>query len=123
MDRRTLHTLGSDCLISLQRQSASDRESIWVFVLNSSGPKGSISEKITKKPSNQRAMSGKANTGLHPSEQVRQRPGQPFAWHDEGTEKSRHQNWMEMVPFRSLIKLIFDIVNIFCEMVAGMELG
>ena len=24
---------------------------------------------------------------LHPNEQVRQRPGQPFAWHNEGTER------------------------------------
>ena len=28
--------------------------------------------------------SGKANTRLHPREQVRQRPDKPFAWHDEG---------------------------------------
>ena len=31
--------------------------------------------------------SGKANTRLHPSEQVRQRPGQPFVWHDDGYER------------------------------------
>ena len=30
--------------------------------------------------------SGHANPRLHPREQVRQRPDQPFAWHDEGSE-------------------------------------
>ena len=48
--------------------------------------------------------SSKGNTRLHPSEQVRQRPDQPFAWTSEGCER-----------VGSLIKLIF--------VVAGMELG
>ena len=31
--------------------------------------------------------SGKANTRLHPSEQVRQRPGQAFAWLSVSTQR------------------------------------
>ena len=45
-----------------------------------------------------------------------------FAWHSEGTGTSRPQNWMEMVSFCSLIKLIFVVVAIIRQMVAGMEL-
>ena len=37
--------------------------------------------------------------------------------------KSRPQNGMEMVLFNSLIKLIFDVLEIIWKMVAGVELG
>ena len=55
--------------------------------------------------------SGKGNTRLHPSEQVRQRPGQPFAWHNEELTELT-PNWMEMVSCCSLTKLIFVVVEI-----------
>ena len=58
------------------------------------------------------AESGKGNTRLHSGEQVRQRPRQPFAWCDEGTVRVDPNNWMEMVPFNSLVKPIFDVVEI-----------
>ena len=55
------------------------RENTCVLVLNSSGPNG---------PMNQREeYQEHANPRLHPREQVRQRPDQPFAWHDEGSER------------------------------------
>ena len=55
------------------------RENTWVLVLNSSGPNGTM---------NQHEDYHEAiEIRLHPSEQVRQRPGQPFAWHDEGSER------------------------------------
>ena len=31
--------------------------------------------------------SGQAHHRLHPREQVRSRPDQPIAWHDEGSER------------------------------------
>ena len=47
--------------------------------------------RLPRSRQNQRAMIRrvwqKGNTRLHPSEQVRQRPGQPFAQHSEGTER------------------------------------
>ena len=68
------------------------RKNTWVLVLNSSGPNGPmnqreddqdairIKERLFQEP-------GHANPRLHPREQVRQRPDQPFAWHDEGSER------------------------------------
>ena len=68
------------------------RENAWVLVLNSSGPKGSMNQREDDAEARRikdrlYEESGKGNTRLHPSEQVRQRPGQSFAWHDEGTER------------------------------------
>ena len=65
------------------------RENIWVLVLNSSGPNGPMNQRedYHEAINIKDEESGKANTRLHPSEQVRQRPGQPFAWHDEGNER------------------------------------
>ena len=68
------------------------RENTWVLVLNSSGPNGTMNQredyqeaKIIRERLFQE--SGKADTRLHPCEQVRQRPRQPLAWHDEGSER------------------------------------
>ena len=64
------------------------RVNTWVLVLNCSGPNGPMNQradyaeaKIIKERVYEE--SGKGNTRLHPCEQDRQRPGQPFTWHDE----------------------------------------
>ena len=66
-------------------------ENTWDLVLNSSGPNGPMNQR----EDHQEAIrikerlyqeSGHANPRHHPREQVRQRPDQPFAWHDEGSE-------------------------------------
>ena len=68
------------------------RENTWLLVLNSSGPNSPMNQRedyheaINIKDRLYEEF-GKDNTKLHPSEQVRQRPGQPFTWHDEGTER------------------------------------
>ena len=86
-----------ESLKSTAHATASERfrsENDWVFVLNSSGPNGPMK----KRDQNQERSceeSGKGNTGPHPSEQVRQRPGQPFAGHSEGIERVDSPNWME----------------------------
>ena len=59
------------------------RENTWVFVLNSSGPNGPMNQRedyheAIKIKDRLYEESGKGNTRLHPSEQVRQRPDQPF---------------------------------------------
>ena len=99
MGRRFLRPLRRDCsrrsltLISPQRQSASDVKMLGcLYSTNSSGPNGPMNQredyheaiKIKKRKYEE---SGKRNTTLHPSEQVRQRTGEPFAWHSEGTER------------------------------------
>ena len=73
------------------------RENDWVRALNSSGLNGpmnqredyheaiNIKERLYEE-------SGKGNTRLHPSEHVRQRPGQPFSWHSEGSERVDPKN-------------------------------
>ena len=68
------------------------RENTWVLVLNSSGPNGPMNQRedyqeakrICKR---QYQESGQAHHRLHSREQVRMRPDQPFAWHDEGSER------------------------------------
>ena len=62
------------------------RENDWVLVLNSSGPNGPMNQRgdyheAIKIKERSHEESGKGNTRLHPSEQVRQRPSQPFSWH------------------------------------------
>ena len=62
------------------------RENVWVLVLNISGPNGPMKQRedhheAIKIKERSYAESGKGNTIHHPSEQVRQRPGQPFSWH------------------------------------------
>ena len=64
------------------------RENTWVFVLSSSGPNGPMNQREDYQEAKRikerlYQESGQANT----NEQVRQRPGQPFAWHDEGSER------------------------------------
>ena len=98
------------------------RENDWVFVLNSSGPNGPMNQR-DQNQERSCEESGKGNTGLHPSEQVRQRPGQPFAGHSEGIERVDSPNRMEMVSFCSFIKLVFVVVAIIRQMVAGIMLG
>ena len=71
---------------------AQRRENDWVLVLNSSGPNGPMNQRedyheAIKIKERLYEESGKGNTGLHPSEQVRQRPSQPFSRHSEGTER------------------------------------
>ena len=68
------------------------RENTWVLVLNSSGPNGPMNQRedyheAIKIKERLCEESGKVNTRLHPGEQGRQRPGQAFAWHNEGTER------------------------------------
>ena len=68
------------------------REDGWVLVLNISGPNGPMNQRedyheAIKIKGRFFEESGKAKTRLHPSAQVRQRPGQPFAWHSEGTDR------------------------------------
>ena len=71
---------------------AQTRENDGVLVLNSSGLNGPMNQRedyheATKIKERLNEESGKGNTGLHPSEQVRQRPSQPFSRHSEGTER------------------------------------
>ena len=68
------------------------RENTWILVLNSSVPNGPMNQREDyqdairiKECSYQEP--GHANPRLHPREQFRQRPDQPFAWHDEGPER------------------------------------
>ena len=68
------------------------RENTWVLMLNSSGPNGPMNQRgdyAEAKKICQRLYqeSGQAHRRLHPREQVRSRPDQPFAWHDEGLER------------------------------------
>ena len=79
-------------LVSLRRQSAPDVKILGSLCSTAQVRRAPMSQrddyqeaKIIKERLYQE--SGKANTRLHPSEQVRQRPGQPFAWHDEGSER------------------------------------
>ena len=93
------------------------RENTWVLVLNSSGPNSPMNQRedyheAIKIKGRLFEESGKDNTKFHPSEQVRPRPGQPFTWHDEGTERVDPKTGWEMIPFCSLIKLIFDVLEI-----------
>ena len=94
MDRRTLrldaiatenHSFFATAPERLRRENA------WVLVLNSSGPNGPMNQREDQEATRIRERlyqeSGKANTRLHPCERVRQRPGQPFAWNDEGSER------------------------------------
>ena len=66
------------------------RGNTWVLVLNSSGPNGPMNQRedYEAKKMCQRLYqeSGQAHHRLHPREQVRMRPEQPFAWH-EGSER------------------------------------
>ena len=67
------------------------RENARVLVSNSSGPNGPMNQRedyheAMKIKERLCEESGKGNTRLHPSEQVRQRPRQPLAWRDEVLE-------------------------------------
>ena len=98
------------------------RENSWVLVLNSQGKNGPMNQRedhAEAKRIKERLYeeSGEGNTKIHPGKQVRQRENQPFS-------RSREpENWMEMVPFCSLIQLVFVVVGVILKMVAGMELG
>ena len=77
---------------SLRRQSEPDAKILSFSCLTVQVPTAPwIKEKIIKSPSDLKERlyreSGKANPRLHPREQVRQRPDQPSAWHDEGSER------------------------------------
>ena len=68
------------------------RENTWVLVLSSSGPNGPMNQRedyreAMRSEERLHQESGHANPRLHPREQVRQRPDQPCAWHDEGSER------------------------------------
>ena len=68
------------------------RENTWVLVLNRSSPNGPMNQRedyheAIKIKERFFEESGNGNTRLHPSEQARQRQGQPFAWHDGGSER------------------------------------
>ena len=80
------------------------RENAWVLVLNSSGPNGQMNQREDHheaiKIKERYTKSLAKVTRLHPSDQVRQRPGQPFAWYSEGTGR---------VDTCNLIKLIFVV--------------
>ena len=53
----------------------------------------------------------KAHHRLHPREQVRSRPDQPFAWHDEGAERVDR---LEVVPHSASSKLFFPRMATVC---------
>ena len=81
---------------------AQRRENDWVLVLNSSGPNGPMNQReddheAIKIKERFFEESGKGNTGLHPSEQLRQRPSQPFS-HSEGTERGDPKTGWKWYP-------------------------
>ena len=68
------------------------RENTWVLVLNSSGPNGPLNQREYYQDDKRICEllyqeSGQAHHRLHPREQVRVRPDQPLAWHDEGSKR------------------------------------
>ena len=68
----------------------------------SSGPNGSMNQREDYQEAKRMKErlyqeSGKADARLHPSEQVRQRPGQPFTWHDEGSERVDPKDGLKVV--------------------------
>ena len=70
----------------------SRRENTLVLALDSSGPNGPMNQREDYEEAKKTCQrlyqeSGQAHHRLHPREQVRSRPDQPFAWHDEGFER------------------------------------
>ena len=88
------------------------RENTWVLVLNSSGPNGPMNQREDyqeairiKERLYQEA--GHADPRLHPREQVRQRPNQPFAGHDEASECVDPKTGLAVVRHGAISKLFF----------------
>ena len=89
------------------------RENTWVLVLHSSGPNGPMNQREDHQETiriQERLYqdSGHANPRLHPRKQVRQRPDQPIAWHDEGSERvDPKTDWRWVVRHEAITKLLF----------------
>ena len=129
MERRTLRTLRCDCgrrsLLFATAAERFRRENTWVLVLNSSGPNG---------PMNQREVYHEAiNIKDEESEKWTQ-DSIPVSKFDNDQVNHLHGTMKEMKEptpetgwrwyfFNSLIKLIFDVLEIIWKMVAGVELG
>ena len=92
------------------------RENTWVLVLNSSGPMNRRENYQEAKKTCQRLYqeSGQAHHRLHPREQVRMRPDQPFAWHDEGSERVGPKTgwkWYDTQPAASVVAVFFMVID------------
>ena len=89
------------------------RENTRVLVLNSSGPNGPMNqredyEEAKKICQRLHQESGQAHHRLHPREQVRSRPDEPFAWYDEGSVGARRpEDRLEVVRHSANTKLFF----------------
>ena len=109
-------------LTSLRRPSGTTRK---LFVLTRSGPNGPMNQREDyqeAKRIKERLFqeSGQSHPRLHAREQVRMRPDQPFAWHDEGWERVDPKTggrWMTRSHHQALFKrlrgaIFFTVTNI-----------
>ena len=85
------------------------RKNTWVLEHNSAGPNGPMNQREDYQETKRikeclYQESGHAHQRLHPREQVRQRPDQPFAWHNEGSERVNPKTgwkWYDTQPSAS----------------------
>ena len=132
MARRTLRTLGWGCgrrwlLYIATAAERTKRENPWIFVLNSSGPNGTMNERADYHEAikNQRTTIWRVGKGQHKT---------PYQWANSTATRStirlaRWRIWacrptdlLEVVHSESISKLFFFVVATFF-VVAGIKLG